>query len=97
MLGDPFVSRLSHSSYRYYERSLARRALDHCEIQCSSKRRRLDRADHNTIMKRETVDSGRDIRDWFLGVMAYAILFYFLFQPEQFMKAVEWLARLVQN
>ena len=55
--GDAFVSRLSHSSFGITSaRCLLRRALDHS----------------STIMKRETIDSGRNIREWFLGIMADA-------------------------
>lgn len=49
------------------------------------------------MVKRETMDNGRNIREWFIGIAAYAILFYFLFHHEQFMKAVEWLAKLVRD
>jgi hypothetical protein len=33
---------------------------------------------------------------WILGIIPYAIIFYFLFRHGQFMKVVAWLARLVQ-
>jgi hypothetical protein len=33
---------------------------------------------------------------WILGIMPYAIIFYFLFRHGQFMKVVARLARLVE-
>jgi hypothetical protein len=35
-------------------------------------------------------------REWLVGIIPYAIWLYFLFHHEQFMKVVEWLARLVR-
>jgi hypothetical protein len=37
------------------------------------------------------------IRDWLLGIVPLVIMLYFLFHHEQFMKAVGWLATLVQR
>jgi integrase len=61
---------------RCYERSLVRRALDH------RKDADPEHTDRNKIIRRETIDNGRNIPEWFI---------------EQFMKAVEWLAKLVRN
>jgi hypothetical protein len=54
---------------RCYERSLVRRALDH------RKDADPEHTDRNKIIRRETIDNGRNIPEWFI---------------EQFMKAVEW-------
>jgi hypothetical protein len=34
---------------------------------------------------------------WILGIIPYAIILYFLFRHQQFMKVVAWLARLASQ